>query len=270
MTLAISPTESSIQGTLRAFCLNVLPAGVDCIITQVNRVPEPHASSFVEMTPLRRSILATNIHTNLDCTFEASISGPTMTVGTVAVTNGIGILAGATVTGPGVTLGTAVVAQVGGVPGGSGTYTVSPSQTAPDGIYEAAQVQTVGMYEATLQLGFHSADNTSGDMAQIVAQMIRDPYGVSFIKGQNAAVCPLYASPPRQAPYFNAEDQYETRWIVECVLQANITITNIPVYFVTSASLTLVDVNAIVFPPPPPLGAFTLNVSVLNGGDVLG
>lgn len=248
MPLAISPTESQIQSALRAFCENVLPAGVDVVATQINRVPEPQPTNWVDMTPLRRMILATNIHTKLDCAFEASIAGTTMTVGSVEVTSGVGILAGATVTGPGVTLGTTVVAQVSGPSGGAGTYTVSPSQTAADGVYQAGQVQTVGQYEATMQLGFHSADNTSADMAQIVAQMLRDPYGVSFIRGQNAAVCPLFASPPRQVPWVNAEDQFETRWIVECVLQANVTITNIPVDFVTSAEITLVDVD-VVYPP---------------------
>jgi hypothetical protein len=85
-------------------------------------------------------------------------------------------------------------------------------------------------------------------MAQLIAQMIRDPYGVAFINGQNSAVTPLYAGQPRQVPYINADDQYEFRWIVECVLQANITITGLPQQFITSAELTLIDVDA-VFPP---------------------
>jgi hypothetical protein len=243
--LAISPTEAQIQAALRAFCINVLPSGVDVIQQQDNRVPEPHASSFVDLIPLRRTILATNIHTKLDCAFEGSISGPTMTVGSTQVTNGVGILQGATVTGPGVASGTAVIQQLSGTPGGTGTYTVGPSQMAPDGLYEAGQLQTIGQYESVVQLGFHSADNTSADMAQVVAQMIRDPYGVAFINGQNAAVTPLFASPPRQVPYMNAEDQFEFRWIVECILQANITITGLPEQFVTSAALTLVDVDAV-------------------------
>jgi hypothetical protein len=265
MPLAISPTEAQIQAALRAFCLNVLPAGVDVIEQQDNRVPEPHAANFVDLVPLRRMILATNVHEKLDCAFEASITGPTMTVGSVEVTSGVGILMGATVTGPGVAAGTAVVQQVSGTPGGTGTYTVSPSQTAPDGLYEAGQLQTVGQYECTIQLGFHSADNTSADMAQVVAQMIRDPYGVAYINGQNAAVTPLFASPPRQVPYINAEDQFEFRWIVECILQANITITGLPQLFVTSADITLVDVDAF-----PSGGIFTLDLSLLDGPDVLG
>jgi hypothetical protein len=247
MALAISPTEAQIQGTLRAFCVNVLPSGVDVVESQDNRVPEPHAANFVDMVPLRRMILATNVHQKLDCAGDASISGPTMTVGSVEITNGVGILQGATITGPGVVSGTAVVQQLSGTPGGTGTYTVAPSQTAPYGLYEAGQLQTVGQYECTIQLGFHSADNTSADMAQVVAQMIRDPYGVAYINGQNAAVTPLYAGQPRQVPYMNAEDMFEFRWIVECILQANVTITGLPQAFVTSAALTLVDVDA-VFP----------------------
>lgn len=62
---------------------------------------------------------------NEDAAFTASISGTTMTVSAVASGT---ILVGATVTGTGVTAGTRITA-VGTGTGGTGTYTVSESQT---------------------------------------------------------------------------------------------------------------------------------------------
>jgi len=247
--LTVTPTQAQIQAALRAFCENVLPIGVDVIEAQDNRVPEPQSGSFVVMTPLRRQILATNIHTVFDCAFTASIAGTVMTVTVMQVT-GLGIQVGAVVSGPGVTTGTRVVAQLTGTPGGVGTYTVTPTQTAASATYQAGQDIVTGMFQLDMQLGFHAADNTSGDAAQVVAQMLRDTYATEFIAAVNPAIRPLYAGPPRQAPFINAEDQFEWQWIVECVLQANFEI-NIQQQFATSATMNLIDVD-VVFPPNPP------------------
>jgi hypothetical protein len=95
--------------------------------------------------------------------------------------------------------------------------------------------------ETAIQLGFHSADNTSADMAQAVRMMLRDPYAVTFIKAINPAIAPLYGSDARQAPYLDAEDQFETRWVVEAVLQANVVVSGLQVQFVTSVALQLIS-----------------------------
>lgn len=268
MPVTVSPSESDIQGALRSFCQSILPAGTDIIVTQQNRVPEPHAGNFVEMTPMRRNRLATNIHVTADCTFTASFAGPVMTVTAINPGNQVAISVGAVVVGPGVPIAI-IGAQTSGPTGGLGTYTVTPSYTVGSNIFSAGQMSVVEMVETAIQLGFHSADNTSGDMAQAVRMMLRDPYAVSFIQGINPAIAPLYGSDARQAPYINAEDQFETRWIVEAVLQANVILTGLSQEFVTSVALTLVDASANVVPHPP-LGAFILDLSVLNGGDVLG
>jgi hypothetical protein len=192
------------------------------------------------MTPMRRTRLATNIHLDADCSFTASFSGPIMTVTAIGTNNQVPILVGASVVGPGVPI--AIIGpQTSGTPGGLGTYTVAPSYTAGPDIFAAGQLSVQEVVETAIQLGFHSADNTSADMAQAVRMMLRDPYAVTFIKAINPAIAPLYGSDARQAPYLDAEDQFETRWVVEAVLQANVVVSGLQVQFVTSVALQLIS-----------------------------
>lgn len=246
MPVTVSPTESQIQSALRSFCLSVLPVGTDVIEAQDNRVPEPQTGNFCVMTPMRRIRLATNIHVTADCSFTASIAGPVMTVTQLGTNNQAAIAVGASVVGPSVPLAV-ITGQTGGTPGGLGTYTVSPSYTAGPGTFAAGQLSVVEMVETAIQLAFHSADNTSADMAQAVRQMLRDPYAVEFIQAINPAITPLYGSDARQAPYQDAEDQFEWRWVVDAVLQANVTMTGLGQDFVTTLDLTLVPVD-VVYP----------------------
>ncbi|TIU88226.1 MAG: hypothetical protein E5W06_02920, partial [Mesorhizobium sp.] len=62
------PSQSGIQTVLRGFLLQYLPAGVEVISAQDNRVPEP-AGDFVTMTVSRRGRLSTNVDTYQDCAF---------------------------------------------------------------------------------------------------------------------------------------------------------------------------------------------------------
>lgn len=76
----------------------------------------------------------------------------------------------------------------------------------------------------TYQLDVHGP--MSADNAQAISMMLRDDYAVqSFINSGVGDVTPLHASLARQQPFTNAEGQYEVRWIVEAVLQANIALT---------------------------------------------
>lgn len=52
--------QAQVSGVLRAFLLSILPAGVEVIIAQENRVPEPTSDNFVLLTLLDRSRLGTN------------------------------------------------------------------------------------------------------------------------------------------------------------------------------------------------------------------
>lgn len=61
MPYALSITESDILTALRLFLLAILPAGVEVVRGQDNRVAEPIGQDFVTMTPIMRERLETNI-----------------------------------------------------------------------------------------------------------------------------------------------------------------------------------------------------------------
>lgn len=53
-------TEDAILTALRALLLAILPAGVEVIQGQVNRVAEPSSPDFIVMTPASRTQISTN------------------------------------------------------------------------------------------------------------------------------------------------------------------------------------------------------------------
>ncbi len=55
-------TDDAIITALRAFLLAVLPDGVEVVLGQVNRVPEPTSLDHVIITPARREQLSTTTH----------------------------------------------------------------------------------------------------------------------------------------------------------------------------------------------------------------
>lgn len=57
---------SETIAALRAFLLSVLPVGVEVVLGQDNRVPEPVGADFVVMTIVGRGRLATNVVTYSD------------------------------------------------------------------------------------------------------------------------------------------------------------------------------------------------------------
>ena len=62
MTAAIDTTNDAVFAALRAFLLGVLPAGVEVIQTQDNRVPLPiQGPGFVTMNNVHQRRLATNV-----------------------------------------------------------------------------------------------------------------------------------------------------------------------------------------------------------------
>lgn len=71
----------------------------------------------------------------------------------------------------------------------------------------------------TVQLDVHGP--LSGDYAQIIATLLRSGYGVHQFQTSGFDIAPLYAEDPRQGPFLNGEQQFESRWIVDAVLQAN-------------------------------------------------
>lgn len=71
--------------------------------------------------------------------------------------------------------------------------------------------------EVTMQLDIHGPNGA--DNVQTIATLWRSDYGCRAL--ETAGIAPLYASDGQQMPFVNAEQQYENRWVMSIVLQAN-------------------------------------------------
>lgn len=243
-----SITQSNVQAALRSFLLAVLPDGVDVIAAQDNRVPEPDGTEFVVMTPIRFERLRTNIDTAEDVKFTGSITAANMTVTAMAAGSG-DISVGATVFGTGVAAITVVVSQTSGAAGGVGVYVVSQAQTLSSRTLSAGREAIEQGSKVTVQLDFHSAGLTAGDMAQTVSTLMRDEFAIRQFEEQdpNYGVVPLLADDPKQVPFINENQQYEWRWVVEALLQANV-VLQVPQQFADSVTIGIINVDA-TYPP---------------------
>lgn len=261
MAIAASPTQNAVMKALGLVLQGVLPSGIPIILGQANRVPEPKAENFVVMTPTRRPRIATNLDDYSDNEFTGSISGTTLTVTYVAGGGGIGefqigvtpigfegdtniFTVGCAIFGDDVASGTVVTEFLTGE-GGVGTYTVSVEQDVDSETMHVGGQTITQQTQIEVQLDFHGSGGA--DNAQVVSTLFRDQYGVSLFEDAGDVVVPLYADDPRQMPFINAQQQYEDRWIVEAVLQANPTIS-IAQQFAGSLNVELVNVD-VVFPP---------------------
>lgn len=242
-----SPAVSDVLGALQAFLLDLLPITADDVVQGlVNRVGEPGDTTFIVMTPIRFERLATNIDAQADCRFVGSITANVLTVVSIDI-GSIGL--GLTVFAAGVAPGTTITKFLDGE-GGAGTYQVSRNQTVAQATMSAGATTLTQEARVVVQLDFHSLDTTSGDYAQAVSTALRDEFATTFFAAlpppQNS-VAPLHADDPRQAPFLNAEQQYEWRWVLEAHFQAN-QILALPAQYADEVALTLKDVDA-VFPP---------------------
>lgn len=222
-TIAAQLTGTGGVGTYQVSVPQTVPSatmstGVSAVPGQVNRVPEPVNPFFAVATPIRFDRLSTNADDSADVKLVGSIAGNTLTVSEVAFGQ---VQAGATLSGTGVVPNT-VVTGMSGTAGGPGTYAVSPSQNAAPQTMSAGSKTMMQDSLVTVQIDFHAPDTTAGDFAQTVSTALRDEYGVSFFAALSAplsGVVPIHADDPRQAPFINAEAQYEWRWTVDCQLE---------------------------------------------------
>jgi hypothetical protein len=254
----LSLTEVGVLTALRSFLLGFLPAGVEVIRAEINRVSEPRGVDFVVMTPILRGRLSTNVVTVSDVVFTGSIAGNIMTV--TAVASGV-LAVGQSVIAPGVALGT-VILSVGDAGVGTQTFTVSISQTVASQALYAGTRSAKQATQVTVQLDVHGPN--SADNAQMISTLFRDEYATTQFKlgipiqaasgsaiqtGWGALmtepvdVQPLYASDPRQTPFINAENQYEYRWTIDAVMQANPIVTT-PQQFMDQITVTPISVDA--------------------------
>lgn len=243
----ISPTQSDIQRALGQFLGAVLPVGAEIIVALGNRVPEPKSKTFVVMTPLRLTRLATNLDTSADVKFIGSIAGDLMTVTEVDFGT---IVVGRPLYGVDVAASSRIVAQVGGTPGGVGTYRVSPAQAVDARVLAAGSLMLTIAAQADVQLDFHTADTTASDLAQSVSTTFRDEYATRFFGALPAPlnrITPFYADDPRLMPFVNDQNQYEWRWVVDARMQANQQVA-LPQEFADQVTVGLIEIDE-HFPP---------------------
>lgn len=97
------------------------------------------------------------------------------------------------------------------------TYMPPPGQQLVAGSETITQA-----YAVTFQLDFHSATvGDASDAAVMVGTLWRDDVGVQALAASGYPVSPLHADDPKQVPFINAEQQYETRWVLDAVMQVN-------------------------------------------------
>jgi hypothetical protein len=244
MPALIDLTDTAILTAVRNMLLQVVPSGVEVLRAQVNRVAEPNGADFIMMTPLRRERLSTNIDQDQDIIITAGIAGTLMTVTAINV----GTLSpGQTLFGPELEPATVILAQIGGMFGGVGAYTVSRTQTVADGTLMYAGLHRMQQgTEITYQLDIHGP--ASAETAQAVTTVARDSWACSLLAP--FGIQPLYANEPRQTPFINAESQYEDRYVVELCVQAN-PIVGMPQEFADELEIFTVPVENNPMPWPP-------------------
>lgn len=235
MTLLVSPTQSQIQVALRNFLLSVLPTGVPVIAMQDNRVGEPPEGDFVAFNPLSRPRLATNIQAYDDVAMLASAAGSVLTASAVTGT----LVAGLPLIGANAVPGSVLGAQLSGTTGGAGTYGILPAQTWSVQSVSAGSRSATQKNKVIMQVDVHGGQ--SSDNIETITTMFRDPYAVDYF---GDGMSPLYADDPRQVPFVNAEQQYETRWSVDLHLEADQTVYDIPQQFAAALELDVINVDA--------------------------
>lgn len=239
--ITLSLPEDNIFTAIRSFLVAVLPSTVEVFQAQTNRVPEPTGTEFVMMTKARRERLETNIDSYSDTLFTGSIAGTTLTVSAVSYGT---LRIGATVMGPNLAANT-IITAFGTGSGGVGTYTISPTQTVISQTMAAGQFNSLQPIKFTVQLDIHG-DN-SADYAHIISTLFRDDYGVQLFKSSGFDVTPLYANEAIQLPFLNGEQQIETRWTMDILVQCN-PIVIVPQQFADALNVTLINVDA-EYPP---------------------
>lgn len=240
--ITISSTDDTAFKALGQFLQSILPTGVGVFQTQINRVPESKSPDFVMMTIVNRTRLSTNIDTTADVAFTASIAATIMTVTAVAYgTLGVGNQ----VFGTGVADNTSIVAQVSGPSGGTGAYTITPTQTAVSQPMAAGLMGYMQPTRLSIQLDVHGPN--SGANAQKISTLFRDDFACLFFAAHFPDFAPLLADDPKQLPFLNEQQQIETRYVIEAQMQANITITA-PQQFAAALALDLLEVDA-TYPP---------------------
>jgi len=237
MSASLDILDTNIFTALRSFLLSVLPADTSVIKGQGNRVSEPEGADFVVMTPMFKDRLAFNIDNLVEALFTGSITGTVLTISAVSAG---ALVVGSSIYGPHIAANTFITALGTGT-GGVGTYTVNNSQTAASESIQAGTNTAQQFTKVTIQLDVHGPN--SADNAQIITTLFWDNYAVLLFAQSGFDMAPLYTSDPRQIPFINGEQQYEDRYIIEVVLEANPIVTTPQQFAVALGPVQLYDVN---------------------------
>lgn len=99
-----------------------------------------------------------------------------------------------------------------------------------------------------MQLDLYGA--AAGDWAVMMSTVLRSEYACTALAGAdpaNPVVVPLYAGDEFNAPLDDSEQQYESRWTLEAILQYN-PVTTVPMQFADTLTVTLINVDE-TYPP---------------------
>jgi hypothetical protein len=99
--------------------------------------------------------------------------------------------------------------------------------------------------QVLVQLDVHGPNST--DNCQIITTTFRSDYATTFFAASGKEIQPLYADDGHQMPFINGEQQYEDRWVIQAVLQAN-PIVSTPQQFADTLTVDLVEVDT-TYPP---------------------
>ncbi len=98
----------------------------------------------------------------------------------------------------------------------------------------------------TVQLDVHGPNST--DNTQVIVTLLRDDYACQAFLASTPGVQPLYADEPKQMPFVNGEGQYEDRWTIDAVFQANPIVTT-PQDFAQTVTVMPVPVDTLISIP---------------------
>lgn len=217
MGFAPVPSHKQIQAALRSALVQILPFGMLIVQGQDNDVAEPKGD-FVVITVIRRERISTNVDTYQDCKFTGSVSGTIVTVGPIAFgTPTVGNL----LFGTGAVQNPVIMAV-----NSNGTLTLSTPATTPTKALSCGVKSIQQSTRVVFQLDIHSPDmGRASDYAQAISTVMRDDTGALLLQASGLPISPLFADDPKQIPFMNKERQYESRYVVECHLQADQVIT---------------------------------------------
>ncbi len=102
---------------------------------------------------------------------------------------------------------------------------------------EPAELRHEKSTEVTVQLDIHGS--ASADNAAVIATLWRSDYACRAL---DPVAQPLYATDGHQAPFVNAAKQYEFRWVMSLVMQANVTLST-PMEFADTIDVTLIEAD---------------------------